>query len=280
MTSKNQSFLLESLLLNRHWWLVIILLWSVLVAISFFTTVDSIKHQSYLVAKESARNMFNMVVLTRRWNAKHGGVYVPIIDTVGPNPYLEVEHRDITAEESAQKLTLINPAFMTRQLSELAEKQQSGTRFHITSLNPIRPANKADDWEVNALSTFELGNKEVAERITGDTGDIFRFMAPLVTQKACLKCHARQGYKVGDIRGGISITLNSEPIFGKDDTLIQRSLTNHIIVFLLVSGLFLFFFVQLRRKWLHLKHVQEHQLDIIRERTASLENRFIEASRA
>jgi len=32
-------------------------------------------------------------------------------------------------------------------------------------------------------------------------------MAPLQTTEACLKCHESQGYKVGDIRGGISVTM-------------------------------------------------------------------------
>jgi diguanylate cyclase (GGDEF)-like protein len=32
-------------------------------------------------------------------------------------------------------------------------------------------------------------------------------MAPLITEKSCLKCHAKHGYKEGDIRGGISVTL-------------------------------------------------------------------------
>jgi hypothetical protein len=35
----------------------------------------------------------------------------------------------------------------------------------------------------------------------------FRYMAPLITERSCLKCHAKQGYKVGDIRGGISVIL-------------------------------------------------------------------------
>ena len=32
-------------------------------------------------------------------------------------------------------------------------------------------------------------------------------MARLKTKKECLKCHAKQGYKAGDIRGGISLIL-------------------------------------------------------------------------
>lgn len=33
------------------------------------------------------------------------------------------------------------------------------------------------------------------------------YMAALKTEPGCLKCHANQGYRVGDIRGGISITM-------------------------------------------------------------------------
>jgi hypothetical protein len=36
-------------------------------------------------------------------------------------------------------------------------------------------------------------------------------MAPLVTKRSCLKCHAKQGYKEGDIRGGISVVLPFSP---------------------------------------------------------------------
>jgi signal transduction histidine kinase len=33
-------------------------------------------------------------------------------------------------------------------------------------------------------------------------------MAPLITEKSCLECHAEQGYEIGDIRGGISVSLD------------------------------------------------------------------------
>ncbi len=32
-------------------------------------------------------------------------------------------------------------------------------------------------------------------------------MAPLYVNNACLECHEYQGYKVGDLRGGISVML-------------------------------------------------------------------------
>ncbi|HKZ17990.1 MAG TPA: ATP-binding protein, partial [Geobacteraceae bacterium] len=38
-----------------------------------------------------------------------------------------------------------------------------------------------------------------------------RMMRPLVTEKACLACHERQGYKVGDLRGGLSVSVPMAP---------------------------------------------------------------------
>lgn len=35
------------------------------------------------------------------------------------------------------------PGFMTRQIAEIAESE-SGIRIHLTSLNPLRPDNRAD----------------------------------------------------------------------------------------------------------------------------------------
>ena len=99
-------------------------------------------------------------------------------------------------------LTKVNPAYMTRQLSELA-KEYRGARIHITSLHPIRPENAPLPWERDALRAFETGLPELGSFSEG----YFRYMAPLKTRKSCLQCHGQQGYKVGDIRGGISISI-------------------------------------------------------------------------
>jgi PAS domain-containing protein len=34
-----------------------------------------------------------------------------------------------------------------------------------------------------------------------------RLMQPMYTLQGCLKCHAHQGYKAGDIRGGVSVAV-------------------------------------------------------------------------
>ena len=149
-------------------------------------------------------------VIYRRWNAEHGGVYAPVTETTQPNPYLtQVKERDIVTP-SGRPLTLINPAYMTRQVHELGWKAY-GVRGHITSLDPIRPQNAPDDWEKTALETFTTGNEQYSSIETIGGERYLRLMRPFVTQKECLKCHAHQGYQVGDIRGGVSVSTPMAP---------------------------------------------------------------------
>ena len=72
---------------ERVWWLLPLVLWAAAVGLSLTLQVDKIREQSTLVAVEGARNMFRMVMLTRNWNASHGGVYVPVTPETQPNPY-------------------------------------------------------------------------------------------------------------------------------------------------------------------------------------------------
>jgi len=133
-----------------------------------------------------------MIVYTRHWNASHGDLYAPVTDETQPNPFLNLLNRDIIIPNS-QKLTLINPAYMTRQLSDIASKRKN-VKFHITSQKPVRPANKPDPWEEKALQNFTEENNVYYEWFIPKTGKKeFRYMAPLWTGDACLKCHAQQG---------------------------------------------------------------------------------------
>jgi len=131
---------------------LIIVIWSILVSGSFVWNYLNAQKERERISFQTARTFFNQIVLSREWNADHGGVYVPVTAHTQPNPYLEDSNRDIEISRSL-KLTKINPAFMTRQLSEIAEKRH-GVRFHITSRRPIRPENRPTEWEKNAFILF------------------------------------------------------------------------------------------------------------------------------
>jgi len=168
-----------------------------------------VRREEYQRALLTARAIFQQVVIERKWNAFHGGVYVPVTSQVPPNKYLPLKNRDLTADNGL-RLTKVNPSYMTRQIAELAMENTHGFQpnIHITSLNPIRPENKAAAWEERWLKSFEKeAGGEYGEFIDDDGVLKFRYMAPLRVAPECLSCHAKQGYKVGDIRGGISISL-------------------------------------------------------------------------
>jgi signal transduction histidine kinase len=237
------------ILTSRAWWLLPLLAWVIAVGGSLSIHLSDLRRQSLDVATEGARNMFRMVVLMRAWNADHGGVYVPVSPKVQPNPYLDHPRRDLTTTDG-QALTMVNPAFMTRLLAEMAAAN-GGTVFHITSLKPIRPANGADPWERRALEAFELGTKEVVELVPLPGGAQLRYMAPLLVTQPCMQCHEKQGYRVGDIRGGISVSQPYSPVAallaGQ-----RQTYAIHGAVFLLVVLAGAGLLELLRRRWIAL----------------------------
>lgn len=221
------------------------------------------------LARERGSVLFRLVELTRDWNAQHGGVYVRVTEKTQPNPYLKVPQRDLETVDGI-KLTMVNPSFMTRQIAEIAELAD-GVKYHITSLKPIRPANVAEPWEAKALTLFEQADvREVLELVQTDNGPVHRYMAPLLVKQPCLKCHAVQGYSLGEVRGGISVSMPAAKALAVRDAQRQRSL----LIFGL-SGLAIALLMHLvswrsRRHFLRLHEVSAGQERLILERTREL----------
>jgi len=156
-----------------------------------------------------ARAFFKQIVLTRRWVAQYGGVYVEKVEGVETNEHLEkIEGLTVEVNTDTDDIyTLRNPALATREISEIAS-EAGEFRFNITSLNPINPDNVADPFEVRSLNAFEEGAVEAWEYSEEGDRAYFRYMAPLIAEDTCLACHT--DYKEGDIRGGISVSIPSD----------------------------------------------------------------------
>lgn len=213
----------------RQYLALLILFYCLALALSLVSSLRSTAQRYEELALFTARSFFSQVVVTRRWNALHGGVYVPVTESTQPNSYLEEPRRDVVTTEGL-KLTKINPAYMTRLISEVMNKE-GGARFHMTSLKPIRPENVPDGWEREALESFERGADERSGVIGDGEAAVFRYIAPLTTEESCLKCHAIQGYKLNDIRGGISVTLPYAPFTTIYAQLRRESYIRHLLFF-------------------------------------------------
>lgn len=193
----------------KHFVGFILVLTLIVATMSISYEIKSIKRQYQLLAVKMAGSYFQAMVNLRSWNAQHGGIYLPITEDVQPNPYLKDPLRDIVSLEGTE-LTKVNPAYMTRLLGEFA-KEHSDIQYHITSLKPLNPDNHPDTWEKTALEYFNSGGNEEWIVVTTDKGQYLRYMKPLLIEKSCLGCHGSQGYKLGDIRGGITIEVPYSP---------------------------------------------------------------------
>lgn len=273
------GFLIRSFVLRRRWWLVFWVLGAVVAGLFLRASLIEVAQHNLGVATEGARNVFRMLLVMRQWNAQHGGVYVPVDDSVQPNVYLKHPRREVRTLDG-QTLTLVNPAYMTRMISELTHLSD-GVSFRSISLTPINPDNVADDWERAALLLMEEKGVEEVGELTALSGGadggkpVFRYLAPLRVAKECLACHDEQGYVLGQLRGGISITLDYAPFLTAALPSQRTSVAAHLAVwlaFVLLSGWLL---VQLRQRWLaleqHIDALQQTRNELLQsEKMASL----------
>lgn len=67
--------------------------------------------------KKQAETIYQQIVLTRKWIAQHGGIYVEKLPWVEENPYLElIGERSKIVSREGKMLIKENPALVTRQL--------------------------------------------------------------------------------------------------------------------------------------------------------------------
>lgn len=209
MLFRNNS-LKEKMLYVRIIVFGLITIWTIFLSGFFYYNYRGFKNWNLKLAETEAWASFNKDVIYRKWAASHGGLYVPPTEKTPPSPYLShIPDRDIISTKG-KKLTLVNPAYMTRQVHDLG-KDRYDVKGHITSLNPIRPGNEPDSWEEMSLKMFNDGAMKNVGMDTNQIGKkVLRAMKPLKVEKGCLKCHEYQGYKIGDIRGGLSVEVSMD----------------------------------------------------------------------
>jgi PAS domain S-box-containing protein len=197
---------------RRNAWITAAL-WTVAIAIVLAWEISDERQQAVDVARSEATGAWKKEVAVYQWAARSGNVYVPVTDSTRPDANLTyIAERDISTP-SGRKLTLISPPMIMSQVHAL-DREQSGFHGHITSLQPIRPQDAPDTWEKKALEGFAVGQTEACDEDTIAGRRYLRYMRPLTIDKSCLTCHAEQGYKVGDLRGGLSVSVPMDSIWG------------------------------------------------------------------
>jgi PAS domain S-box-containing protein len=181
------------------------LVWTGSIFFFYNRIIQAEKDNTYKSALREAEVAFEKDLTYRRWVAGLGGLYAEVSSKLKPNKHLHVPQRDVTTT-GGKVMTMINPAYMMRMVYGMMDKE-AGLHGHITSLTPIRPGNAPSEWEAEVLKSFKGNPVDFHALATENGKPVLHFMRPMITEKTCLKCHAQQGYKEGEIRGGISVTV-------------------------------------------------------------------------
>lgn len=186
--------------------------WTLVIAALLVFNYHHEMSQAAETARTQARGNFQRDLVYRHWNAAAGAVYVPVCDRIQPNPYLAgIPERDVVTT-AGRHLTLVNPSYMSRLVFDLAS-DSFGVKGHITSLTPLRPENRPDEWERSALLAFERGSEEESTVVHMAGGSYLRLIRPLKAERACLRCHEKQGCRLGAVRGGLGVAVPMAPLW-------------------------------------------------------------------
>ncbi len=200
--------------------------WTALAIASFTISYRFlVAHHTETLHNEAEAN-FNIDQAFRNWNTRHGGTYVPVSENTPPNPYLaHIPERDITTP-SGKQLTLMNPAYMARQIMAEHEKLY-GIKGKVTGIELLNPANAPDAWEREALLKLKSGQEVVVDQASIDGEPYIRIMKPLYMDEGCDKCHGILGFQTGDFRGGIVLSLPTAPLLAENTETFRFLATTH-----------------------------------------------------
>jgi len=216
---------------------------TLIIAISTVGYYLMLNHMHTNQLRNEARTVAEHVVAFRSWVARFGVVWVKDIET------------EFLGKQDCSKSNTFyskNPALATRELAHIANAN-SQTNFRVTSDNYRNPKNAPDGFEKQAISWFKK-NKAYKERYTME-GGTFRYAAPLIITKGCLKCHSEPseapreviekygaergfGYKLGDVRGVISVRIPTEGMWW--DSLKGVAVWQILLLILIVIVAFIF----------------------------------------
>ena len=184
---------------------IILCVWTVTIGgFSAWYTQDR-KHVLSDMAHIYASACHDKDAIYRRWHATHEGVCISAAQglktsarpgaSTGTPHVVPISPRDASALRHSEKYTDGPPI----GLGEIAP--------HITSLKPLNPENVPDTWEQTALQSFEEGVAEAHTLVNENGAHFIRMMRPLYFDHYCVRCHEHQGYELGDVRGGVTMTV-------------------------------------------------------------------------
>lgn len=196
--------------LGVYAWMLLVS-WTVCVVGSFWWSLRQQRREVIEETRTAAEIFIVQDTLYRRWASGMGEASGGVGDSATPGSSRGFHPHEVGPPGILPHGLAGQPSMSPDVYEVLPGKEP--VRSHLVSLKPIRPENTPDAWEAEGLKAFMKGTREVSRlEGSGPSGHLY-FMRPLLTEKPCLRCHEAQGYKEGDIRGGISVSVPLAPFW-------------------------------------------------------------------
>ena len=233
--------------------LAAIVSWTLVVGLLLWNAIKAEHKHMLEMAKNEAMTHLNRDLALYNWLARRGGIYIEMGKDIVPNPYLaQLPERDIESL-SGRRFTLGNHAYLLHQTMQEFDDLY-GIKGRVASLHPMNPENTADAWEARALQHFTHEFDSVSEITNVNDVPHLRYLQAFKTQRGCLKCHADQGYREGDVQGGIGVMVPLTPYLESEREQVRELILSYSGIWLF--GLFSiglgygFYRKQVRGQWL------------------------------
>ena len=207
---------------------------------------------------QEALSHFNSLTDEKTWSIIHAGVIV------GKNH---------NKKNGINKM--INPNWEKWQKSKQSNK--SKYYFKVTSKKTINPLNKPDLFEKKGLDFFERYKNKSYYYETGENLEKFNFIGLLKIKKSCLTCHEFQGYQIGDIRGGIRISIPTESYQESILLIKKRTAELNWTVASIAFLVFILFYLMIKNIYRHHENVKKMNKNLekkVNERTKKLQKNY------
>ncbi|MCL5884636.1 MAG: DUF3365 domain-containing protein, partial [Deltaproteobacteria bacterium] len=207
-------------------------------AFSLLDGIDEVREERFRLAISQADIVSRTVFAARRWAMENDDVSVSIAGAPRHNASLAVSSRT-TQKVNGDGIAKVDHVSMTQFIGRILKPE--GFHVHIVSRKTLHPENLPDDdWERISLEKVETGSvKEYA--LTGPPGNrVFRYMEPLKVDASCARCHGQQGYRIGEVRGGISIAFPYAPFEQSARRSERREIIVHLLSLVVALGILFF----------------------------------------
>ena len=231
-------------------------------SVILFYFLDQKREKGFIkeLALSEARAIFIKDSHLYEWIAAQGGIYVLSSDSLHADTS---SHKPNITLNDGKKLTLIHSTTLLRQVNALLMEDQKEIYEHITNLNPLSQENAPDEWEAKALLKLNSTKLETYSLEHINHQEYLRYMGAFTVKEACLKCHPDA--KIGDIKGGMSVTLPLNNYKNIAEKRAHYSLTIYLFFWFFgfcSLGIAMYYLVKLLRKH-HLLVEETHALQFL-----------------